>query len=233
MGVVSSEKHQLWGRMNEIEFKTHWNYRKEQIKLLPKQQQVLFAVDCALLLLHIWQKVFPDDECFKHAIDLALNSVLKEGSVTEKELRDAASSVYLTAAYNAHNVAAQAAIHAVSHAVWSAANAVAITSASTIPAANAASAANAFDWESIKLDWKSVVELYYQAYQPFDSQYKTPDTQGIVQEILKGNFDLMPILADALLDLGCPEDQANLTRNSKAYSNWALFNLRNTEPSVA
>lgn len=78
-------------------------------------------------------------------------------------------------------------------------------------------------------DWTKVLRLYDEMYNngaTFHPHYKTSDTVGIAEEIVeKRNFSLMCILADAITDCGCPEEDALLVRDGTGLSNWALYNL--------
>lgn len=63
----------------------------------------------------------------------------------------------------------------------------------------------------------------------FSPLWRTPDTLGLAKEIVTNrDFTLMPVLADAITDLGC--DDVTAVRDGKGLSNWALFHLRNINP---
>lgn len=205
-----------YGKDKIKNFKNSWHARRDAINLLPIKQQVLYAIDCAFLILPIWQKSYPENKCPEEAIKLALKSVL-EGNVKEKELVVVAATVSNTA----RQVPSPS---AETNTVYAAIN-VALA-AKTVINYTASKTANTIYWTANTITWKSVKDLYNQADQPFKEHYRTPDTLGLAKEIINNkDFSLMPVLADALIDLGCPEEQADLVRNNKSYSNWTLYNL--------
>lgn len=202
-------------------FENSHNVRLRAFNILPGKQQTLLAIDYALIALPSWQKHFPEDERVEDALNLALKSVLQEGSVTKEELIAAGVAASYLANSNYYSAASDA-----TAAAFVTVNAINAANASSTMALNYA-VADASLHASGGYDWQPILDLYNQANQPIENQYRTPDTLGLAREILQNNFNLMPILADALLDLGCPEEQAELVRHGKGYSNWALYYLGN------
>ena len=201
--------------LNEIQFK---------LDKLPRNQQVLFAADCARSVLHHFEDKYPDDKRPRLAIELA------ESLKYDEKIANAAWFVADSAAdyadvyadvYAADAAWAAAVYAAAANAAWSAAYAV--TNAVWF---------DDVDW-SIKAgqSWEFINNLYSHAYNPnpFPNNYKTPDVLNIAQSIIiERDFASSQILADALEDAGCTdEDLLNHLRNDTiGLSNWTLFNLR-------
>lgn len=212
-------------------FHEDFNVRKHALERLPGLQLKLYAYDMASVSLPHYEKTEENPNPRKY-IEYLKKHLNKE--IGDEELQQVHDEIFATIRFYQYEMS-ESFITTVLHAV-----SASLSHRSHLPgdtvATNASyasfSAANVISYShdcDFQVGWDQVTEIYNQAQPnvPFPEYYKTPDTQALAQEILNNNFTLMPLLADALMDLGA--DNTDLVRNGKAYSNWALYHLRNTE----
>lgn len=223
-------KEELKGKWKKEELKGKWKFRADHrikaIKLLPSKQAVFYAIDCAYLSLTKWdmERTEPID-----ALRIALAAIQLPESVTPQTIRHYAEGCFnlnLNRDIEEFDCSFYA-VQAAGSAAWAAWQFF-------VPpgpeySSNPESRAAYYSARSLN-NWEPIVNLYNQANQVWEEQYRTPDTVGIAREIIRTrNFDLMSILADAIIDLGGDD---TYIRNAKGLSNWALYYLTQTRPAT-
>ncbi len=204
-------------------FNTNSTFTNDKLALerLNHFQQVHFAVHTAKSVLHIWEQEFPDDHRPRLALEAALTFDPEKPNAAW-----AAANAAANAADAVADAAAYAAAYAAAHAAWTAS--AADTAAYAAYAANAAANAAADPAARVqKWDWiYSLYQAIYRDGRVFPSQWKTPTVLSL-QQVAQTDLSVFPILADALEDAGCDDQEilCHLRQRSDLWTpaDWVLI----------
>lgn len=203
-------------------------YRTNMLKLLKKKQRIFYVADCAMLALPVWENKHLKDSRLRDALECKIQLLFAKGEEKKvfKEKLSNLSSVSYMAFFDSLSDNSDSPQYLAASLVW-AVSSINIDYTTTVAANLTENAGNALN------DWNSVSKLYFQALNEslsFSEDYKTKDAIGLSREIdATRDFTLMPVLADALIDAGCPEYNVRVVREGTGLSNWALYHLRNTK----
>jgi hypothetical protein len=208
----------------------NWTKREKALDQLDHKALVLLSIDWAYSVLPIYEAEYPEENSPRKAIEAA------EQWVSNTDINSLAIAMNATsAARAAHDAAASREFaYAAPNAAYTAANA-AYTAAYTAYATRTAYAASAYaasaaytaSWAARTTKWEWLYKTYLKAVGPenktFNNNWLTPTVKSLLYDT-----SLSPIIADALEDAGCDNnDILQHLRNNKEWirADWVLRRL--------
>lgn len=193
------------------EFSTY-DQRVKLLKALSEKQFHLLTYDCAFHVLYLFEHTVLDETLPRESVEMLLEVI--NGKVSKQQLRNKYESL--------HQLIRRMSGHyppCVMNSLSTVFDAVGVQQEDML-------VAPIFYAALAEDDWTNVTKLYQQTQPnvPFHKHYRTPDTIGLAREINETkDFGLMPLLADAIMDLGA--ENTDSIRKGKGLSNWALYHL--------
>lgn len=207
-------------------------YADDLIRNLHKDDRTLYAFDCALTTRNSWLNANIPVVELSEEIRLCLT-----GKSSRKAVKDRLKTCR---ACWKEAVPFPSWVAAAIHSMFKAANAVIGIDVWRSQVASIKWSVCCYDHDDhyVEDDYTDAYALHCYAWNngnKFEDHYRTPDAMGIMWDMVERNeFDSMEVLADALLDAGCPEEHMYVVRDdrhnmNRRISNWAIMGLmRNT-----
>ncbi len=190
---------------NFFTVKSTYQENKKAFQPLSRFQLVHFSAHAVKSVLHIWEKRFPNDSRPRLAVEAALSFDAQRSL----EATTAVRKMSLTEAIEADADSAALAVAYASVILYSPAMELILHAHAT--ALQVVRALDSLDGKALKVrqqKWDWLYSLYCAIYKDgrvFPDNWKTPDVLAL-QKAAMTDTTLFPILADALEDAGCQEE---------------------------